>query len=101
MKKFGHFVFFTLRNVSSEGQQQLIDACEQHLREHEGTVHFSVGTMVDKGRDVNDRDFHVSLHLIFESEATYDAYHVSERHQKFIDENKHNWTKVRVFDAQI
>jgi len=101
MSKFGHFVFFTLRDNSDQAQQQLIDACHQHLSGHPGTVHFSVGRLADKQRDVNDRNFHVSLHLVFETEADHDAYQVADRHDTFIAENKDNWTKVRVFDSYI
>ena len=33
--------------------------------------------------------------------AAHDAYQTAARHQKFIDENKANWKKVRVFDSNL
>ena len=52
-------------------------------------------------RDVNDRDFDVALHLVFKSKAAHDQYAKSERHLKFIEENKDNWKRVRVFDSYV
>ena len=50
-------------------------------------------------RPVNDRDFHVGLLVVFENKAAHDKYQAHERHLKFIEENKPNWKKVRVFDS--
>jgi hypothetical protein len=33
--------------------------------------------------------------------AAHDKYQDHERHKKFIDENKGNWDKVRVFDSWV
>jgi nitrilase len=52
-------------------------------------------------RDVNDRDFDVALHLVFESKAAHDKYQTHPRHLKLIEENKHLWSKVRVFDSYV
>jgi hypothetical protein len=50
-------------------------------------------------RGVNVQDFHVGLHVAFESRKTHDDYQVSENHLKFLAENKDNWAQVRVFDC--
>ena len=50
-------------------------------------------------RDVNDREFDVALHVIFENKDQHDAYQVADRHLAFIAEGKPNWARVRVFDA--
>jgi hypothetical protein len=39
--------------------------------------------------------------VVFESRAAHDAYQVAPRHVQFIEENKANWAKVRVFDANV
>ena len=59
----------------------------------------TLGTWLD--RPVNDRDFDVGLHVVFEDRAAHDEYQPSERHEKFIAENKHLWNKVRVFDSDV
>lgn len=100
--QLAHMVFFTLADDTSANQQKLVDACEKYLSDHEGTLYFSVGTLApDLDRDVNDRDFDVALHLVFENKAAYEKYAPHPRHLKFIEENKSLWKKVRVFDSYV
>jgi len=95
-----HNVFFTLNDFSSEAQQKLIAACNRCLADQAGVKFFAVGTLVkDLDRPVNDLNFHVGLHVVFENRAAHDVYQVSPQHVQFIDENKDNWKQVRVFDS--
>jgi len=55
----------------------------------------------DLNRPVNDPDFDVSLHIVFVNKAAHDKYQEHPRHLKFIEENKDNWEKVRVFDSYL
>ena len=50
--------------------------------------------------DLN-RDFDVGLHIVFQNRAAHDEYQVAPRHKEFIEENKGNWKKVRVFDSVV
>ena len=96
-----HDVYFSLKDNSEKARQDLVDACKKYLTKHPGTVFFAVGTVADElKREVNDRDFDVGLHLLFNSKAAHDEYQEAERHQQFIDENKDNWKQVRVFDTK-
>ena len=98
----GHMVYFALRDKSPAAVERMIKACRHYLSGHEGTVFFAVGTLVqDLNREVNQRDFDVALQMVFESRQAHDLYQIHERHQKFIAENRDNWTNVRVFDANI
>ncbi|MBM4073268.1 MAG: Dabb family protein [Planctomycetes bacterium] len=95
-----HDVYFSLKDNSPEARQKLIAACQKHLTKHEGTVFFAAGTLADElKRPVNDRDFDVGLHIIFRDMQAHDTYQDHPRHTRFIDENKDNWKKVRVFDT--
>lgn len=97
-----HMVYFTLKDNSAEAMEKLLASCRNFLTDHPGTKFFAVGTRTpDLTRDVNDQEFHVGLHVIFESRAAHDAYQVSPRHVQFIQENKPTWAKVRVFDADV
>jgi hypothetical protein len=97
-----HDVYFSLKDNSPQAKEKLIAACKKYLTDHPGTVRFSVGILADDlKRDVNDRDFDVALHLVFKNKAAHDQYAKAERHLKFIEENKDNWKKVRVFDSYI
>ena len=69
---------------------------------HEGTISFATGTLAgDLKGPFNDQDFDVSVNLVFVNKAALDKYHEHPRHQKFVDENKDNWEKVRVFDSYL
>jgi quinol monooxygenase YgiN len=97
-----HNVYFSLKDGSREAAQKLVAACKKYLSQHPGTVFFAVGTLAeDFTRPVNDRDIHVGLHLVFEDKAAHDRYQDHPDHHKFIEENKDNWQKVRVFDTQV
>jgi quinol monooxygenase YgiN len=95
-----HNVYFTLKDPSPEAQQKLVAACHKYLSSHPGTVYYAAGTLVEElKREVNDRDFHVGLHLVFKDKAAHDKYQDAPQHLKFIEENKATWKKVRVFDS--
>jgi len=96
-----HIVFFALHEPTPANRRKLVAACHRYLTGHSGEVSFSVGTVADLARDVNDRDFDVALHIVFQSRAAHDAYQTAARHLKFINENKADWKKVRVFDSNL
>jgi hypothetical protein len=97
-----HMVYFSLKDNSAAAKEKLVAACKKYLNKHPGTVFFGAGTLVeDLKRPVNDRDFDVALHIVFENRAAHDRYQTAKRHVQFIEENKDNWTKVRVFDSVV
>jgi stress responsive alpha/beta barrel protein len=97
-----HNVYFALTDNSEAAQAKLIGACKKHLSQHPGTVFFAVGTLAkDLRRPVNDRDFDVGLHILFQTQAAHDAYQAHPRHEQFVADNKSNWKKVRVFDSAV
>jgi hypothetical protein len=97
-----HNVYFSLNDTAPAAKRKLVEACKKYLSKHPGTVYFSAGTLTeDLNRPVNDRDFDVSLHLVFKNRAAHDQYQTDARHLKFIEENKAGWKKVRVFDSSV
>jgi Stress responsive A/B Barrel Domain len=97
-----HDVYFALKDNSAKAKQELVDACKKYLSKHPGEVFFAVGTLAeDYKREVNDRDFDVALHIVFSDGAAQEKYQVAERHKQFIEEQKGNWKKVRVFDSLV
>ncbi len=100
--QIGHMVYFQLKDNSPAAKQKLVDACKKYLKDHEGVLYFSAGVLAtDFQRDVNDRDWDVALHLVFRNKAAHDKYQEAPTHLRFIEENKDNWKKVRVFDSAI
>lgn len=95
-----HSVYFSLKDNSPQAKEKLVAACKKHLTKHPGEVFFAAGLLAEEfNRPVNDRDFDVGLHIVFADKKAHDTYQDAERHQKFIDENKDTWKKVRVFDS--
>jgi len=97
-----HMVYFSLKDNSPAARARLVAACKKYLSRHPGTVFFACGTLAeDLRREVNDLDFDVALHLVFQTKKDHDAYQEAPLHNQFIAENKDNWKKVRVFDACV
>ena len=98
----GHMVYFTLKDKSAAAIEKMLQACKKYLTGHPGTKLFAVGTVVpDLTRPVNQTDFDVALQMVFDTREAHDAYQIAPRHLQFIEENKANWEKVRVFDAYV
>src|SRR5919197_4480292 len=98
--RLAHNVFFKLKDASPARVQELMDACKKYLNVQPGIVFFAAGSLcAELARDVNDRDWLVGLHLVFIDKAAHDAYQEDPTHNRFIDEQKYNWARVRVFDS--
>jgi hypothetical protein len=101
-RQLAHIVFFKLKDNSTAAHKKLVAACQKYLSGHDGEVYFSVGTRAEElKREVNDQNFDVALHIIFDSKAAHDKYQDHPRHHEFIKENKDNWAGVRVFDSYL
>jgi hypothetical protein len=95
-----HNVYFLLNDRSAAAKNKLVAACRRYLPGHPGVVFFGCGVLAEElNREVNDRDFDVALHVIFKDQAAHDHYQETAAHHQFIDENRVNWKKVRVFDS--
>jgi hypothetical protein len=100
--KLSHDVYFSLNDASEAAKEKLVASCKRYLTGHPDTVSFSVGVLAkDMKRPVNDQDFDVSVHIVFTNKVAHDKYNTSEKHLKFIDENKGAFKKVRVFDSYL
>jgi len=97
-----HNVYFSLKDSSPAARTKLIQACKKYLSSHPGTVFFACGTLAEElRRPVNDLEFDVGLHIVFQTKAAHDAYQEAPLHDQFIEENKDNWKMVRVFDSLV
>jgi hypothetical protein len=95
-----HSVFFTLKDDSIAARNRLVDSCHRYLKDHPGIVFFAAGTRAEElDRPVNDREFDVGLHIVFQNKASHDEYQTWDSHMQFIKENQDNWETVRVFDT--
>lgn len=101
-QQLAHDVFFTLKDRTPEAKQKLVDSCKKYLTGHPGCEAFSAGVVAeDLTGPLNDREFDVALHILFKDKAAHDQYVDSERHKKFVAENRDSFAKVRVFDSYV
>jgi quinol monooxygenase YgiN len=97
-----HDVYFTLKDGSPAAVDQLVQACHKYLKDHPGVVFYAAGGLAEEfARPVNDRAFHVALHVVFTDKAAHDAYQQAPSHLAFIEENRATWAQVRVFDSYV
>jgi len=97
-----HDVYFALNDDSETARSKLVEDCYKYLSNHPGIVFFAAGEVVESHkRDVNVRDWQVSLHIVFKNKSYHDQYQKAPDHLKFIEENEDNWKSVRVFDSFI
>lgn len=101
-KPLAHIVYFELNDSTPENRAKLVAACKKYLTKHEGELYFGVGTVAsDLSREVNQKDWDVGLHIVFDGKAAHDKYADHPRHVDFINECKSMWKKVRVFDTYL
>jgi hypothetical protein len=97
-----HNVFFALHDHADAARERLVRACQTHLAGHPGILFFACGTRAaELRREVNDQDFDVALHILFRDQAAHDHYQTTPAHLRFLDENRDNWRRVRVFDSVV
>ena len=96
-----HSVFFSLHEPTTENRRKMVEACHKYLTDHPDVVFYAAGECSSYDRDVNDRNYDIALHVVFEDHAAHDAYQTAPRHKQFIAECKAMWKQVRVFDADV
>ena len=98
----GHYVFFSLHDASPEAVESLINSGNTLLAPLDGIVFFGMGhRTADLSRPVNDTQFDVGLQIVFADRAAHDRYQELPNHLKFIEQNRENWSQIRVFDIDL
>lgn len=96
---FIHHVYFWLNNPDSkEDLAKLLDGLTK-LSAVKAIRKFYIGKPADTNRDVIDSSYSVSWLLFFDNKADQDSYQVDPIHLKFVEECKHLWKKVTVYDT--
>ena len=96
---FIHHVYFWLNNPDSkEDLQSLLEGLKK-LSKVKNIKTFHIGVPASTNRDVIERSYSVSWMLIFENLEEEEKYQVDPIHLKFVEECKHLWSKVIVYDS--
>jgi hypothetical protein len=97
-----HDVYFDLTDDSAESHDAFVQSCWDKLAKIDGVRFFACGKRdVSLDRPVNDQEYDISLHVVFESRAAHDAYQTHPDHLALVDMHKTNWSGVRVFDSLV
>ena len=96
---FVHHVYFWLNNPeSTDDLKKLLEGLNK-LTKVKTIKMFHIGKPAGTNRDVIDGSYSVSWLLLFENRANQDSYQTDPIHLKFIDDCKHLWKKVVVYDS--
>ena len=97
---FIHSVYFWLKEPNNLEDRE---AFEEHLTtfiDHSQYVKSKfIGTAALSEREVVDDSYTYALILTFSSKEDQDKYQAEPVHLKFVEDAKHLWTKVVVYDA--
>jgi len=96
---FIHHVYFWLAEPGNKEHKNLLIEGLEKLSGVQTIQRYSIGVPANTSRDVIDSSYSVSWILIFNNAADQDSYQTDPIHLRFIDECKHLWKKVQVYDT--
>jgi hypothetical protein len=100
---FIHHVLFWAKNPGNEAEKSQLFKALKSL----GTLpmiqsaHVGKPIVTDFDKPVTEASYSFSVVLVFDSAEKEKEYLYHPLHKKFIDDNKHLWGKVQVFDSQM
>jgi len=95
-----HHVFFWLKEPDNNIVRAQFEQAIGKLLKVETIEYYLVGVPASTlQRDVIDHSYTYSYMLFFKSKADQDIYQSHRLHLTFVDENKHLWEKVIVYDS--
>ena len=97
---FSHHVFFWLNNPDNQDDRATFEKGIQELLQipEIKSYHLGVPASVEE-REVVDGSYTYSYLVFFENQEGHDIYQDHPLHHKFIDDCKHLWSKVLVYDS--
>ncbi len=97
---FVHHVYFWLNKPGDkEDHKSLLLGLQGTLSTVPGIKAFHIGIPADTHRDVIDSSYALSWLAVFDNKEDQDAYQIDPIHLKFIDDCKHLWSRVLVYDS--
>lgn len=97
---FVHVVYFWLHNPdSNEDRKEFESALNDFLNTSKYAKTNFIGVPAMTEREVVDNSYTYALIVSFPSKEEQDKYQAEEAHLKFIEDAKHLWSKVVVYDS--
>lgn len=97
---FVHVVNFYLKADLSAADIKTFEEGVKSLSAVETLVTFNVGKPAATDRPVIVKDYNYCLLTAFNDEAGHDTYQVHPVHLAFVENCKHLWEKVVIFDSE-
>lgn len=97
--KFTHHVLFFLKDPESTADRDALMAGMKKLAAISAIRQFQIGLPVPSERSVVDSSWSVSMLTFFDGAADEETYQNHPVHLEFIENCKHLWERVVVFDA--
>lgn len=95
-----HQVFFWLHKPESD-LKDVMEGCRT-IGSLDSAKDYLVGVPAKTPkRDVVEDSYHIALTVYFDSMEAHDIYQEDADHLKFIDDHKHKWAKVQVYDFEV
>lgn len=97
---FVHHVYFWLKRAGNEEDRaKLVEGLEKLAKVK--TIQMAhIGFPADTNRPVIDRSYAVSWLCFFKNDVDQASYQVDPIHLKFVEDCKHLWEKVIVYDSE-
>lgn len=96
---FIHLVFFWLKPGAGEGAKaSLRRDCTELLSRIPTVRSIYAGKPAMTPRDVVDNSYDVGLCVVLDDSAGHDVYQSHELHKQFLERNKANFDRIRVYD---
>jgi hypothetical protein len=96
---FVHVVNFYLKADLTAADIKTFEEGVKSLSAIESLVTFNVGKPASTDRPVIDKSYSYCELAVFEDEAGHDVYQVHPLHLAFVENCKHLWDKVVIFDS--
>jgi hypothetical protein len=96
---FIHHVYFWLADPSSADDKKSLIAGLRKLSSVQTIQRFHIGEPAGTSRAVIDSSYSLSWILIFKNAVDQDSYQVDPIHLRFVEECKHLWNRVQVYDT--
>jgi len=97
--RFAHVVFFWLKSNQAADVKRFEEGTRNFLSQVEVIKSIHLGQPAGTPRDVVDNSYSVCLIVTFDSKEDQDIYQKHSAHLQYIEDMKHMWTKVQVFDS--
>ncbi|WP_319946572.1 Dabb family protein [Flagellimonas myxillae] len=97
---FAHTVYFWFKDPANKADRAMFEASLKKFLDNSSYAKTNfIGTPPVATREVVDGSFTYSLIVTFESAEAQEGYQTEQPHLDFIEECKHLWEKVIVYDS--